>query len=84
MAKPQDRVDELKRPPHSLEAEQAVIGGLMLENQAWDQVTALVSEPDFYSPPHRVLFRSLAELARRDRPFDVVTVIEMLKSMTSL
>jgi replicative DNA helicase len=65
-------------PPHSIEAEQAVLGGLMLANDAWDRVADRVSEEDFYRREHRLLFRALGELADNDQPRDVVTVSEWL------
>jgi len=76
--------DSLKRPPHSLEAEQAIIGGLMLDNQAWDKVSVKLCDTDFYRTAHRVLFRAIADLARRGQPFDVVTVLDVLKSNGAL
>ncbi len=65
-------------PPHSIEAEQAVLGGLMLANDAWDRIADRVSEEDFYRREHRLLFRALGELADQDQPRDVVTVSEWL------
>src|SRR3990167_10934264 len=73
-------VDSFKRPPHSFEAEQSILGGLMLDNQAWDKVNSKLCEADFYRPEHKVLFRMVYELARRDQPFDVVTLLDILKS----
>ncbi|MFC3907970.1 replicative DNA helicase [Legionella dresdenensis] len=77
-------VDLLKRPPHSAEAEQAIIGGLMLDNQAWDKISSKLCEADFYRTEHRILFRTIAELARKDQPFDVVTLLDSLKSNDEL
>lgn len=68
----------LKIPPHSIEAEQAVLGGVMLENTTWERVVELLSEPDFYRHDHRLIFRALASLASRNQPFDVVTLAEEL------
>ncbi|MFT6431882.1 MAG: replicative DNA helicase [Halopseudomonas sp.] len=68
----------LKIPPHSIEAEQAVLGGVMLENTTWERVVELLSEPDFYRHDHRLIFRALASLAARNQPFDVVTLAEEL------
>lgn len=73
-------VESLKIPPHSTDAEQAVLGGLMLENTAWDQVTERVSTDDFYHGAHRTIFSAIHELAERDSPFDVVTLKEWLDS----
>jgi replicative DNA helicase len=70
--------DLLKVPPHSLQAEQAVLGGLMLDNTAWDRVADHVVEEDFYRRDHRLIFRAIAELAARNSPFDAVTLSEWL------
>ena len=68
----------LKVPPHSIEAEQAVLGGLMLDNDAWERVADQVSDGDFYRHDHRLIFRAVHVLAERNMPFDVVTVSEQL------
>lgn len=80
----QRRVDDLKIPPHSIEAEQAVLGGLMLDNAAWDRVADRVSEGDFYRHDHRLIFRAVASLAERSQPFDVVTLSEWLDARGEL
>lgn len=77
-------VDPLKRPPHSAEAEQSIIGGLMLDNQVWDKISTKLCEADFYRTEHRILFRSIANLAKKDQPFDVVTLLDSLKSFNEL
>ncbi len=71
--------DRLKVPPHSLEAEQSVLGGLMLDNNAWDQIADRVVEDDFYLYDHRIIFRAIGELAEKNQPFDVVTLSDMLE-----
>jgi replicative DNA helicase len=68
----------LKVPPHSIEAEQAVLGGLMLDNNAWERVLDQVSDGDFYRHDHRLIFRAIAKLADHNSPFDVVTLSEQL------
>ena len=68
----------IKVPPHSLEAEQSVLGGLMLDNNAWDSVAELVSEQDFYRRDHRLIFSAILQLTREQQPFDVVTLGEVL------
>lgn len=68
----------LKVPPHSIEAEQAVLGGLMLDNNAWERVSDAVSDGDFYRHDHRLIFRAIYKLAERNEPFDVVTLSEQL------
>ena len=77
-------VDSLKVPPHSLEAEQAVLGGLMLENGAWDQVADRVVGGDFYRRDHRLIFGAIAWLAEAGQPMDAVTLSERLKSSGEL
>lgn len=77
-------VQQIKLPPHSVEAEQSVIGGLLLDNQAWDAVGALLCSEDFYRFEHRILFQAIHDLARRDQPFDVITVSESLKAQAEL
>ena len=52
-------IDPVKRPPHSVEAEQSIIGGLMLDNQAFEKVDTKLCEADFYRTEHRVLYRSI-------------------------
>ena len=64
---------KLKVPPHSIEAEQALLGGLTLDNTAWDQVADLVTEADFYRRDHRLIFTTVSDLAAQGMPFDVVT-----------
>ncbi|WP_299876380.1 replicative DNA helicase [uncultured Cocleimonas sp.] len=77
-------VEHLKVPPHSIEAEQSVLGGLLLENMAWDKVADVITEHDFYRHDHRLIFRSIAELAETDKPRDVITLSEWLKDRDEL
>jgi replicative DNA helicase len=72
------RVEDLKTPPHSLEAEQSVIGGLMLDNSAWDEIADIINEQDFYRHDHALILRAIAALAENDQPYDVVTVSEWI------
>lgn len=74
----------LRIPPNSIEAEQSVLGGLMLDNQAWDKIGDKITEEDFYRHNHRQIFRTLADLANRNKPFDVVTLAERLESFGEL
>ncbi|HEC16233.1 MAG TPA: replicative DNA helicase [Sedimenticola sp.] len=76
--------DELRVPPHSIQAEQSVLGGLMLDNQAWDQIADRVGEEDFYRREHQLIFRAIAALAELNRPFDVVTLSEELERQGEL
>jgi replicative DNA helicase len=70
--------DRLRVPPHSIQAEQAVLGGLMLENSTWDQVADRVGQRDFYRREHQLIFQAIGALAERGKPFDVVTLAEEL------
>lgn len=74
-------VHALRVPPHTIEAEQAVLGGLMLAENAWDEVADLLGEQDFYRHEHRLIFRAVADLMRQRRPADAVTVIDHLRSL---
>ncbi len=76
--------EALKVPPHSIEAEQAVLGGLMVDNGAWDQVADRVGEADFYRRDHRLIFRAMETLAESGQPMDAVTLSEWLKSNSQL
>ena len=69
----------IKLPPHSLEAEQSLIGGVLLDNQAWERIADLVSETDFYRDDHRRIYRHITKLIDQGRPADVVTVFESLE-----
>ena len=70
----------LKVPPNSIEAEQALIGGLMLNAQAWDKVADIVSAEDFYRKDHKLIFKAIHRLIENGSPCDVVTVSEHLES----
>jgi len=72
------RVEDLKVPPHSLEAEQSVIGGLMLDNRAWDDIADIINEQDFYRHDHALILRSINALSENDQPYDVLTVSDWL------
>ena len=76
--------EALKVPPHSNEAEQSVLGGLMLDNDAWDKASDLVVEDDFYRRDHRLIFRAVKHLAELGSPFDVVTLAEWLDKLAEL
>ena len=76
--------DTLKVPPHSLNAEQSVLGGLMLDNAAWDQIADRVIEDDFYRRDHRLIFHAIGALAEAGSPFDVVTLSEWLEKNQQL
>lgn len=73
-----------KIPPHSNDAEQSVLGGLMLDNRAWDQVADRLREADFYQHAHRIIFRTMERLVTQTKPLDVLTVSEALREMHEL
>jgi replicative DNA helicase len=75
-----DEVSRLRVPPHSVEAEQSVLGGLLLDNLAWDRAAELLSDSDFYRYEHRLIFGAIAALVQHSRPADVITVFEQLQS----
>jgi replicative DNA helicase len=77
-------VAEVRTPPHSIEAEQAVLGGLMLDASAWDNVADVVRAPDFYRPDHRAIFDAIGALAGNGKPCDAVTVSEQLNLIGEL
>ncbi len=68
------QIDKLKVPPHSIEAEQAVLGGLLLSGQAWDQIADIVLEEDFYRQDHQLILRAVKELNDKGSPTDAITV----------
>ena len=71
--------DKLRLPPHSVEAEQSLLGGLMLDQRAWDQIADVVHVEDLYRADHRLIFSAIAELVERNQPPDAVTVAEHLQ-----
>ena len=73
------QIAQIKLPPHSLEAEQSLIGGVLLDNQAWERIADIVSEGDFYRDDHRRIYRQITRLIDQGRPADVVTVFESLE-----
>ena len=73
------QVAALKLPPHSIEAEQSLIGGLLIDNAAWDRIGDVVRETDFYRDDHRRIFRHIGKLIQSGRPADVVTVYESIE-----
>ncbi|MBT8440210.1 MAG: replicative DNA helicase [Gammaproteobacteria bacterium] len=71
--------DSLRIPPHSIQAEQSVLGGLMLSNSSWDNVADRVVREDFYRREHQLIFNAIRVLADAQKPFDVVTLSEELE-----
>ncbi len=78
------QLDELKVPPHSLEAEQSVLGGLMLDNETFDRVSERVVAQDFYSRGHRIIFETISVLVEKGEPADLVTLSQALENEQKL
>ena len=74
------QVAQLRIPPHSIEAESSVLGGLLLDNAAWDRVSDLLTDADFYRYEHRLVFGAIGALVNVTKPADVITVFEHLQS----
>ncbi|HYA46623.1 MAG TPA: replicative DNA helicase [Burkholderiales bacterium] len=77
---PESQLLNLRVPPHSIDAEQSVLGGLLIDNGAFDKIADIVSESDFYRDDHRRLFRHISRLIEKGKPADVVTVDESVKA----
>jgi replicative DNA helicase len=75
-----DEVARLRVPPHSIEAEQSVLGGLLLDNSAWDRAGDLLTESDFYRYEHKAIYGAVGALVNASKPADVITVYEQLQS----
>ena len=75
------QLDALRVPPHSIEAEQSVLGGLLLDNAAWDRIADYLSSEDFYRYDHRLIFQQISKLISISRPADVITVFEALNAI---
>lgn len=78
------QIENLKLPPHSIEAEQSLLGGLLIDNSALDQVGDTISSKDFYRQDHRLIFIHINNLINSDSPADVVTVAESLEKNSEL
>lgn len=76
--------ESLRTPPYSLEAEQAVLGGLILDNSAWDQVADKINEDDFHLFNHRLIFRAIGELVDKRQVFDVLTLSDLLRQRSDI
>ena len=79
-----DSLEFLKLPPHSVEAEQSVLGGLLLENDAWDRIADIIGTEDFYRHDHRLIYEHISRLVEHSKPADMVTVAESLESTSQL
>jgi replicative DNA helicase len=80
-SRPDDEVARLRIPPHSIEAEQSVLGGLLLDNSAWDRAGDLLTGSDFYRYEHRLIYGAIGALVNATKPADVITVFEQLQSL---
>ncbi|MFL6694022.1 MAG: DnaB-like helicase C-terminal domain-containing protein, partial [Ramlibacter sp.] len=79
---PRDRqVAQLRVPPHSVEAESSVLGGLLIDNQAWDRVGDLLTDSDYYRYEHKLIYAAIGALVNASRPADVITVYEHLQGL---
>ena len=72
-------LSSLKLPPHSIEAEQSVLGGLLLNNEAWDRIGDIIAEEDFYRDDHRRIYHAISKLIEHNKPADVLTAAEALQ-----
>lgn len=78
------QLDAIKLPPHSVEAEQSVLGGILLDSTAWDKIADILQEQDFYRYEHRLIFHHIALLIEHAKPVDAITVAESLESNAEL
>lgn len=65
--------------PYSIEAEQAVIGGLILDNEKWDDISSIISEQNFYNAVHRAVFKIIREMLNKNQPVDLLTIDRAVK-----
>jgi replicative DNA helicase len=77
---PDRQIAQLRIPPHSIEAESSVLGGILLDNGAWDRVGDLLADGDFYRFEHRLIFGAISSLVNASKPADVITVFEHLQN----
>ena len=73
------QLEAARMPPHSVEAEQSVLGGLLLENTAWDRIADVITEADFYRADHRTIFQHVSQLIEHNKPADALTVADSLE-----
>jgi replicative DNA helicase len=73
------QLEAARTPPHSVEAEQSVLGGLLLENTAWDRIADVITEADFYRADHRTIFQHVSQLIEHNKPADALTVADSLE-----
>ena len=77
-------VEKLKVPPHSIEAEQSVLGSMLIDPESWDKVAELVTDTDFYNRSHQIIFRAIIRLLNNSNPVDLITVSEELEKHDEL
>ena len=78
------QVDNLKVPPHSIEAEKRILGSLLLSNKSFDEIAGMLIEEDFYQPEHRILYRVIHTQIGKDSPIDMLTLTEKLSALALL
>ena len=79
-----DDLHQVKTPPHSIEAEQSVLGALMVDNRQWDNVSEMLMPDDFFRTEHRQIYRMMMRLADASSPMDVITLGETLEKEKQL
>lgn len=79
--KSDNKIKDLKVPPHSIEAEQSVLGGVMLDNEMWEMVSEMLLASDFYVKNHREIFKAMNDLANMAKPMDVITLSEHIEQL---
>jgi len=77
-------LESLRVPPHSVQGEQSVLGGLMLNSEAWNEISDKISSEDFYRREHQLIFKAMRALSEADQPLDVVTIAEELERRAEL
>ena len=77
-------IEKLKVPPHSIEAEQSVLGSMLIDPESWDKVAELVTETDFYNRSHQIIFKAITRLLNISNPIDLITVSEELEKHDQL
>ena len=76
--------ESLKLPPHSIDAEQSILGGLLINNESWDNIASIINEEDFYRPDHRLIFSEICKQIEKGKPCDVVILSERLEALNTL
>lgn len=79
-----DQIDKLKLPPHSVEAEQSLLGGLLIDNEALDKIADIIGDYDFYRHDHQLIFQHISKVIYSNQPADIVTVGESLEKVNEL